>query len=161
MTCLLLPCLLFFPREQHSISLDGLAHLDWHFMEVGQDAYWAGLGWWMQVGSVPCDQNFSNKWNVSVFKAVPQNRLYFYLGILLHIISSLFHHFCLLWNAISHKMLKLGFWNFKPIFLRMQFSLFEVFSSLVLVICLTWYLYLKLSHEIYNIYIIQYLEIKV
>ena len=25
--------------EQHSISFDGLAHLDWHFMEVAQHAY--------------------------------------------------------------------------------------------------------------------------
>ena len=41
-------------------------------------------------------------------------------------------------NAILHKMLKLEFWNFKPIFLRMhsgmQFSLVATFIFLILVI---------------------------
>ena len=109
--------------EQHSISFNGLAHLDWHFMEVDQHAYWAGLGWWMQAGSVSCDQKLSYKWNLSFFKAVPLNRLPFYLGNLLHVISFLFSHFCFFQNAILHKMWKLGFWNFRSIFLRMQFSL--------------------------------------
>ena len=51
----------------------------------------------------------------------------FYLGSPLHIIRSLFSHFCLFQNAILHKMLKLWFWNFKPIFLRMQFLLVATF----------------------------------
>ena len=68
-------------------------------------------------------------------------------GSLLHITSSLFSQFCLFQNAILHKMLKLGFWNFNPIFLRIQFSLIATFFPLVLAICLSWYLYLKLSHE--------------
>ena len=54
----------------------------------------------------------------------------------LHIISSLFSHFCLFQNAILYKMLKLEFLNFKPFFLRMQFSLVATFFSLVLVISL-------------------------
>ena len=41
----------------------------------------------------------------------------------------------------------LRFWNFKPSFLRMQFLLAAIFFSLVLVICLSWYLQLKLSHD--------------
>ena len=45
------------------------------------------------------------------------------------------------------KMLNLGFWKFKPIFLRIQFSLVATFFSLFLVICLSWYLHLTLSHE--------------
>ena len=48
-----------------------------------------------------------------------KNRQTFSLGNPLHIISSLFRHFCLFQNAILHKMLKLGFWNFKLFFLRM------------------------------------------
>ena len=40
--------------------------------------------------------------------------VFFTLGSPLHIISSLFSHFCLFQNAILHKMLKLGFRNFKP-----------------------------------------------
>ena len=41
----------------------------------------------------------------------------------------------------------LGFWNFKPIYLKMQFSLIATLFSLLLVICLSWYLHLELSHE--------------
>ena len=80
------------------------------------------------------------------FKAVPLNRLSFYLGIPLHVISSFFSHFCLFQNAILHKMSRLGFWNFKPIFLRMQFSLVATFFSLVLIISLSWYFHLTISY---------------
>ena len=72
-----------------------LVHLDWYLMEVGWQACWAGWGWWMQADSVPSDQKFSCKWNLSFFKAVPSIRLSFYLGSPLHIISSLFSHFSL------------------------------------------------------------------
>ena len=123
-----------------------LAHLDQDFTKVGYQACRAGWGWWMQADLVPSDQEFSCKWNFSFFKAVPSNRLSFYLGSPLHIISSLFSHFCLFQNAILHKMLKLGFWNFKPIFLRMQFSLVATFFSLVLVISLSWYFHLTISY---------------
>ena len=81
----------------------------------------------MQADSVPSDQKFSYKWNLSFFKTVPSNRQSFYLGNPLHVVSSLFSHFCLFQNAILHKILKLGFWNFKPICLRMQFSLVTIF----------------------------------
>ena len=43
--------------------------------------------------SVPCDQKLSCKLNLSSFKAVPPNKLSFYLGSMLHIISSLFSYF--------------------------------------------------------------------
>ena len=56
-------------------------------------AYQADWGWWMQAGSVLYNQKFSCKWNLSFFKGFPPNRLSFYLGILLHIISSLSSHF--------------------------------------------------------------------
>ena len=46
----------------------------------------------MQAGSVPCNQKFHCKWNLSFFKAVPPNRLPLYLGSLLHIIISLSRH---------------------------------------------------------------------
>ena len=45
-----------------------------------------------------------------------------------------------------HKMLKLGFQNFKPIFLRMQFSLIATFFSIVLVNSLSWYLHLTIAY---------------
>ena len=106
-----------------------LAHLDWDFMEMGYQAYRAGWGLWMQADSVPSDEKFSCKWHLSFFKAVPSNSLSFYLGGPLHIISSLLCHFCLLQNTILHKMLKLGFWNFKPIFL--WFHWLQFFFSLV------------------------------
>ena len=84
--------------------------------------------------------NVLAKWNLSFFKDVPSNRLTFYLGSLLHIISSLFNHFYLFQNAILHKHLKLGFWNFKPIFLRTQFSLLAIFFFyLVLLISFSWH----------------------
>ena len=82
-----------------------------------------------------------------IFKAAPLNRLLFYLGSLLHVLSSLFGHFYLFQNAILHEMLKLWFWDFKSIFFRIQFSLVPTFFSLVLVICLSRYLHLTLSHE--------------
>ena len=31
--------------EQNSISFDGLAHLHWNYMEVGQHTYRARQGW--------------------------------------------------------------------------------------------------------------------
>ena len=73
-----------------------------------------------------------------ILKVVPPNWLPFYSSSSLHTISS-FSHFCLLQNAILHKMLKLGFWRFELIFLRKQFSLDATFFSLVLAICLSWY----------------------
>ena len=57
----------------------------------------AGWGWWMQAGSVPCDQKCSCTYNFSFFMAVPLDRLSFHLDSLLHIISFLFSHFRL-WN---------------------------------------------------------------
>ena len=106
-----------------------LAHFDWDFMEVGWQVCWAYWGWWMQADTIPSDLKFSCKWNLSFFKAVPSNRLSFLLGSPLHIISSLFSHFCLFQNAVLQKILKLGF------------------LSLVLVISLSWYLHLTVSHE--------------
>ena len=47
-----------------------------------------------------------------------------------------------------HKMLKLGFRSFKPIFIGMQFSLVATFFSPVLVISLSWYFYLTISYLI-------------
>ena len=110
--------------EQHPISFDKLAHLDWHFMEVDQHTYRTGWEWWMQADWAPCYQKCCWKWNWSFFQDVPPNRLVIYMGSLAYIIRSLLSHFCLFQNAILLKVLKLGFLNFKPVFLRMQFSLF-------------------------------------
>ena len=119
-----------------------LAHFDWGFMQDCQ----AGWGWWMQADLVPSNQKFSCKWNLSFFKAVPSNRQPAALGSPLHIASSLFSLLCLFQNVILHKMLGLGFWNFKPIFLRIQFSLVPIFFSLVLVISLSWYFHFTISY---------------
>ena len=102
------------------------------------------------AGFVPSDHKFSCEWNLSFFKAVPTKRLLFYLSNPLHIMNSLFSHFCLFQNAVLHKMLSLGFWNFKPIFVRIQFSLIATFFSLVLLISLNWYLHLTESHEFFK-----------
>ena len=100
-------------------------------------------------GFVPYDQKFSWKQNFSFFKAVPPpDKLHFYLGSPLHRICSLFSNFCLFRKAILRNMLKLRFWNFKIIFLRVHFSLLATFFfSLVLLICLSLYFNLKLSRE--------------
>ena len=82
---------------------------------------------------------------LSLFKAVPLNRLLFYLGGPLHTISSLFSHFYLFQNAIFHKMLIQGHFSemIKLIFLRVHFSVVAIFFFLFLVICLSLYLHLK------------------
>ena len=87
---------------------------------------WLGMintGW---LGSIQSEIFFQMKF--IIFKAVPSNRLSFYLSSLLHVISSLFSHFCLSQNAILHEMLKLEFWNFKSIFLRIWCSLVATLS---------------------------------
>ena len=64
-------------------------------------------GWWKQKFIIFAGYPF--------IRAVPLKRAF-------HIIN-------LLQNAILHKVLKLGFWNFKPIFLRMLFLLAATFLS--------------------------------
>ena len=83
---------------------------------------WLGMmhvGWQMKF--IIC------KWNLSFFKAAPPNRLHSYLGNSLHRISTIFSYFCLFRKAILQRYLKIKFWNFKLIFLRMQFSLAATF----------------------------------
>ena len=121
---------------QYVQTKNRLAHLHLDFMKMRWQACWAVWRWWMQADLVPSDQKYSHKWNLSFFKAVPSNRLSFYLA------PALYNQ-----NAILHKMLKLGFLNFKPIFLRMQFPLVATFFSLVLVISLSWYFHLTISHQ--------------
>ena len=58
------------------------------------------LGMIIQAGQVSCNQKFSCKWNLSFFKTFPPNRLPFYLGSPLYIITSLFSHSCLFQNTI-------------------------------------------------------------
>ena len=144
LTCLLVPCL-FFPQRDSWIcaNQEQTGPPQFGFHESGL----ASLpSWWIQADSVPFNQKFSWKLNFSFFKVVPSNRLSFYLGSPLHIINSLLSHFYLFQKAILHKMLKLGFWNFNPIFLRMYFSLVGRFFSLVLVISLSWYFHLTISY---------------
>ena len=139
LTCLLLPSLLFYVR-----------FLNMHKQRTPFYFLWrAGPPWLLLYGSrlallkkkkkkkkkkrlacLPSWMGMMNAvWSLSFFKAVPPNRCSTYLGSTLHIISSIFSHFCLFQNAILNKMLKLGFWNFQPIFLRMQLWLQHFFSS--------------------------------
>ena len=83
--------------------------------------YSAGRGWWKQAGLVPCDQKFSCKWHLSFSHPVALNEPAAFLASLSHITSSLISHIWFFMNAILRKMSKLGFPNFKPIFLRMKF----------------------------------------
>ena len=57
---------------------EGLAHLDGDFMDVGQHTYGAAWGWWIRFSSVPWDQKFSCRWNLSFFKAIPLKRTPFF-----------------------------------------------------------------------------------
>ena len=138
--CLLLPCRFFLAKfinmckpRTTSYLLWQVTHRDWHFMEVDQHTYWAGREWWVQADLAPCYQKCYCKWNWSFFKDIFPNRLPFYMGSLPHVIRSLLSHFCLFQNAFLLKVLKLGFLNFKPIFLRVQFSLLATSFSLILV----------------------------
>ena len=61
-------------------------------------------------------------------------------------------------------MFKLRFWSFQSMFLEMQFSLAAAIFSLVWVICFSWYLHHKLSHEFliftsFNIWRLEYKSI--
>ena len=62
-----------------------------------------------------------------IFQGCPMKWAAFFLGSMLHKISSLFSHFRLFQNEVLHKVLRLGFWDFQFIFLRMQFSLVATF----------------------------------
>ena len=101
------------PRASWSTSIDIL----WS-EQAGYDEY--SLAWF-----IPSEIFFQVKF--SILKAVSSKRLPFYLGRPLHAVSSFFSHFCFFQNAILHKMLKLRFWNFKPVFLRIEFSLVATF----------------------------------
>ena len=81
-----------------------------------------------------------------ILQGCSTNRFSFYMGSLLHIISSLFNHISFFQNSILHKILQPSFWKFKPIFLRMQVSLvaaffFSSFSCLFeLIFASSWHL---------------------
>ena len=118
------------------------------------DILWSGLAClpnWLAImntgwaGSIGSEIFLQMKF--IIFKAVTSNMLSFYLGSPLHVISSLFSQFCLFRNAILRKMLRLGFWNCKSFFSEFSFHWLQHFFSLVLVICLSWYLHLALPHE--------------
>ena len=125
LTCLLLPCLFFSVRFLNMCQPRTTFYLFWWAGPSGLSFYGSGpaclLSWLEMVNAgwlLLCYQKLPYKWNLSFFKAVPRNRLLFCLGSLLHIISSSFSRFCLFENAILHKMSKLGFWRFKPMFSR-------------------------------------------
>ena len=77
----------------------------------------------------------SMKWEIFsqmkfiIFQSCPTKEaaLLFYLGSSFHTINSLFSRFCFFQNAVLQKKLKLGFWMFMAIFLRMQLSFVATF----------------------------------
>ena len=101
--------------------------LFWRPGPLGLGFYWSGpahlpnwlgmliAGW---LGSLQSEIFLQMKF--FFLEATPLNRLPFYLDSMHHITSSFFSHFFLLQNVILHKILKLGFWNFKPIFHWLQ-----------------------------------------
>ena len=117
----------FYEIPKYVQTKNRLAHLHWHFME------WASMLTKLWLGMINTDWPGSILSEISLerkfifFNDVRSSRLPFYLGSPLHVIGSFFSHFCLFQNAILRKMLKLGFTNFKTIFLRIQFSLVATF----------------------------------
>ena len=97
---------------------------------------WLGMmntGWLSSMRSeVPLQMKFI------IFQGCPTKRGASLLGQPAAYNQFLIQLVLLVQNAILHKMLKLEFWNFKPIFLRMhsgmQFSLVATFIFLILVI---------------------------
>ena len=154
LTCLLLPCLFFFCEILNMCRPRTTFYLLWWAGPFGLAFYGSGpacllsrllmvnAGW---LGFIQSEIFLQIKF--IIFQGCSTKQAAFLPGQPVTYNQLLIHHFSLFQNAILHKMLKLGFWNFKPIFLRMQFSLVAAFFSLVLVICLSWYLHLKLSHE--------------
>ena len=76
----------------------------------------ANTGW---VGSLRSDIFLQIRF--IIFQDCHTKQAAFHLSSPLHIISSLFSPFCLFQSVILHKMLKLGFWKFKLIFLDAVF----------------------------------------
>ena len=152
--CLLLLCLFFSGKFLNMCKSRTTTYSLWQPGPPGLAFYgsgsacltsWVGMvnaGWLCSMRS-----EISCKWNLSFFKAVLPKRQYYYLGSPVFRISSLFSYFCLFRKAILQNVLKLRFSNFKHIFLRTQFSLITTFCPLVMVICLSWNLSPKLSHE--------------
>ena len=114
--------------EQHSISFDGLAHLDCNYMD-------GETGWLGSMWSEIFSQIFPDCLTKS---AVP------FTGHLAPYNQLLILPLLLVSDAILHEMQKLGFWNFKTILFWINFSLVTTFFFLVVVICLSWYLHLKM-----------------
>ena len=139
MTCLLLACLFFFARFLNMCRPRTKFYLLWRAGPPGLTFY---------GGQPACLPNWLRMmYRLAWFHAIRNflaNEIYHFsrlshqTGYLftfyspLNIINSLLSQFCLFQDTILHKMLKLGFWCFKSIFLRMQFSLFATFFSLVL-----------------------------
>ena len=145
LTCLLVPCL-----YAQAIC----ASQDWHDMEPRLAWYGSGIASllsWLKIvnagwlGSLRSEIFLQMK--VIIFQGCPIKQAAFLPGQPAPYNQLLFRHFCLFQNAILHKMLKLGFWNFRLFFIRVQFSLVAKNFSLVLVISLSWYLLLIQSHE--------------
>ena len=103
--------------------------LDGSYMELGKPTYLAGRNGESKLARfhVPCYHFF--RLSCLLNQPVPYYQLLFnhflLFGRLLNqpvpYYQLLFNHFFVVWKTILNKMLKLGFWHFQPIFLRMQF----------------------------------------
>ena len=124
--CLLVSCFFLLGDSKLSTNQEhaGLPRFGFYGSSLASLPSWLGMvnaGW---LGSIWSEIVFANKIHhflrlsyQTVYlpgKPVPYNQL---------LIQSLF----LFQNANLLKILKLGFWNFKPIFLRMQVSLVATF----------------------------------
>ena len=127
LTCLLLLYFSFCKISKYVQAKNRLTHLNWHFMEwasmltklAGDDGY--------RLARFHPIRNFIANEIYHFLRLSHRTDCLFTLGSPFYVISSLFSNVCLFQNAILLKMLNLGFWNFKPIFLRIQFLLVAAF----------------------------------
>ena len=134
LTCLLLPCCFFSVRFLNMCKPRTTFHLLWWTWPSGLTFYgggaayllsWIGManaGW---LGSMRSEIFFQMKF--TIFQGCSTKEDAFLSGQPTPCNQLLTPYFCLFRNTILHKMLKLGFWNFKPFFLRMQISLVAAF----------------------------------
>ena len=121
--------LFFCEITKHMQPKNRLVYLDWHFIECASMlTKLAGYDEYRLTGFHPIRIFLANK--IHHFQGCLIKQAAFLPGQPVPCNQLLIQPLCLFQNAILRKMLKLGFWNFKPIFLKIQFSLVATFFFL-------------------------------
>ena len=119
----------FCEITKHMQPKNRLVYLDWHFIECASMlTKLAGYDEYRLTGFHPIRIFLANK--IHHFQGCLIKQAAFLPGQPVPCNQLLIQPLCLFQNAILRKMLKLGFWNFKPIFLKIQFSLVATFFFL-------------------------------